>query len=218
MAVNIRLWHFLFYHTLPIESVTHKTVFLFRVCSPFKAHSNPFILSLFVQSYLKKLAPLCLLISRTHEGRKGAETPASETPHGFQSSYPPTPPPRPPPHPHRRRPPLVFSPLPPPPPPPPNLLTWQRCINLKQESDPKGKITLVFFVISAWRKRFNFEFGANTTNMLTQVPSRLSSTFQKDAAIFVLINDRDFDNETPIFYPSPLQLTHTLLVSLLYFL
>ena len=196
MAVNIRLWHFLFYHTLPIESVTHKTVFLFRVCSPFKAHSNPFILSLFVQSYLKKLAPLCLLISRTHKGRKGAETPASETPHGFQSSYP----------------------APPPPPPPPNLLTWQRCINLKQESDPKGKITLVFFVISAWRKRFNFEFGANTTNMLTQVPSRLSSTFQKDAAIFVLINDRDFDNETPIFYPSPLQLTHTLLVSLLYFL
>ena len=192
MAVNIRLWHFLFYHTLPIESVTHKTVFLFRVCSPFKAHSNPFILSLFVQSYLKKLAPLCLLISRTHEGRKGAETPASETPHGFQSSYPL--------------------------PPPPNLLTWQRCINLKQESDPKGKITLFFFVISAWRKWFNFEFGANTTNMLTQVPSRLSSTFQKDAAIFVLINDRDFDNEIPIFYPSPLQLTHTLLVSLLYFL
>ena len=107
MAVNIRLWRFLFYHTLPIESVTHKTVFLFRVCSPFKAHSNSFILSLFVQSYLKKLAPLCLLISRTHEGRKGAETPASETRHGFQSIYPL--------------------------PPPPNLLTWQRCINLKQE-------------------------------------------------------------------------------------
>ena len=192
MAVNIRLWHFLFYHTLPIESVTHKTVFLFRVCSPFKAHSNPFILSLFVQSYLKKLAPLCLLISRTHEGRKGAETPASETPHGFQSSYPL--------------------------PPAPYLLTWQRCINLKQESDPKGKITLCIFVISAWSKWFNFEFGANTTNMLTQVSFRLSSTFQKDAAIFVLINDRDIDNEIPIFYPSPLQLTHTLLVSLLYFL
>ena len=192
MVVNIRLWHFLFYHTLPIESVTHKTVFLFRVCSPFKAHSNPFILSLFVQSYLKKLAPLCLSISRTHEGRKGAETPASETPHGFQSSHPL--------------------------PPAPNLLTWQRCINLKQESDPKGKITLCIFVISAWSKWFNFEFGANTTNMLTQVSSRLSSTFQKDAAIFVLINDRDFDDEIPIFCPSPLQLTHTLLVSFLYFL
>ena len=54
--------------------------------------------------------------------------------------------------------------------------------------------------------------------MLTQVLSRLSSTFQKDAAIFVLINDRDFDNDIPIFYPSPLQLTQTLLVSLLYFL
>ena len=38
----------------------------------------------------------------------------------------------------------------------------------------------------------NFELGANTANMLTQVPSGLSST--KDAAIFVFkINDRDFD-------------------------
>ena len=31
------------------------------------------------------------------------------------------------------------------------------------------------------------------TNRLTQVPSRLLST--KDAAIFMLINDRDFNNE-----------------------
>ena len=98
---------------------------------------------------------------------------------------------------------MVFSPFTPPPPTPPKF------INVTALHQLETGIFLLYL-----HEANDLILNSEQTRQTCLPKSRPG----QDAAIFVLINDRDFDNEIPIFYPSPLQLTHTLLVSLLYFL